>query len=169
MFCHCCGGWRRADHKFCPKCGVSLASSSASQVSSFKKFVSQKSKERQTTFNSKSKKAKMDEFVTITIGIGRRVCHILLYPPWQPGPLSSFMISSRTTSISKDGNPLLKAGVNVKAVFTSLNTAFLPISRSRFKRRQIPMLITLSTIWQFCVNFWVIFRCFGKERFFLKG
>ena len=29
----------------------------------------------------------------------------------------------------------LKAGVNVKAVFTSLNTAFLPISRSRFKRR----------------------------------
>ena len=63
----------------------------------------------------------------------------------------------------------LKAGVNVKAVFTSLNTAFLPISRSRFKRRQIPMLITLSTIWQFCVNFWVIFRCFGKERFFLKG
>ena len=44
----------------------------------------------------------------------------------------------------------LKAGVNVKAVFTSLN-------------------IALSTIWQFCVNFWVIFRCFGKERFFLKG
>ena len=63
----------------------------------------------------------------------------------------------------------LKAGVNVKAVFTSLNTAFLPIFRSRFKRRQIPMLITLSTIWQFCVNFWVIFRCFGKEIFFLKG
>ena len=63
----------------------------------------------------------------------------------------------------------VKAGVNVKAVFTSLNTAFLPISRSRFKRRQIPMLITLSTTWQFCVNFWVIFRCFGKERFFLKG
>ena len=63
----------------------------------------------------------------------------------------------------------LKVGVNVKAVFTSLNTAFLPISRSRFKRRQIPMLITLSTIWQFCVHFWVIFRCFGKERFFLKG
>ena len=29
----------------------------------------------------------------------------------------------------------LKAGVQVKAVFTSLNTAFLPISRSRFKRR----------------------------------
>ena len=27
-----------------------------------------------------------------------------------------------------------KAGVHVKAVLTSLNTAFLPISRSRFKR-----------------------------------
>ena len=67
------------------------------------------------------------------------------------------------------GAVFFKAGVNVKAVFASLNTAFLPISRSRFKRRQIPMLITLSTIWQFCVNFWVIFRCFGKERFFLKG
>ena len=67
------------------------------------------------------------------------------------------------------GNCTVKAGVNVKAVFTSLNTAFLPISRSRFKRRQIPSLITLSTIWQFCVNFWVIFRCFGKGRYFLKG
>ena len=28
-----------------------------------------------------------------------------------------------------------KAGVNVKAALTSLNTAFLPISRSHFKRR----------------------------------
>ena len=28
----------------------------------------------------------------------------------------------------------VKAGVNVKAVLRSLNTAFLPISRSRFKR-----------------------------------
>ena len=28
----------------------------------------------------------------------------------------------------------VKAGVHVKAVLTSLNTAFLPISRSRFKR-----------------------------------
>ena len=43
-----------------PKCGISISFSSASQVSSFKKFVSQKSKERQTTFNSKSKKVKMD-------------------------------------------------------------------------------------------------------------
>ena len=29
----------------------------------------------------------------------------------------------------------IKAGVHVKAVLTSLNTAFLPISRSRFKQR----------------------------------
>ena len=56
----------------------------------------------------------------------------------------------------------------MKAVFTSLNTAFLPISRSRFKRRQIPMLITLSTIWQFCVNFWVILGVLGKRDFFSK-
>ena len=67
----------------------------------------------------------------------------------------------------KNGNvSTIKAGVNVKAVFTSPNTAFLPISRSRFKRRQIPMLITLSTIWQFCVNFWVIFRLFWEGEIF---
>ena len=29
----------------------------------------------------------------------------------------------------------VKAGVHLKAVLTSLNTAFLPISRSRFKQR----------------------------------
>ena len=75
MFCHSCGGWRGADYKFCPKCGASL-SSSASQVSSFKKFLSQKSKDRQTIFNSKSKKAKMDEFVTITIRIGSLLCGV---------------------------------------------------------------------------------------------
>ena len=68
MFCHSCGGWRSQNYKFCPKCGVSLSSSSTSQVSTFKKFLSEKSKERQTSFKSKSKK--MDEFVTITIGIG---------------------------------------------------------------------------------------------------
>ena len=58
------------------KCGVSLSSSSVSQVSSFKKFVSQKSKERQTSFNANFKKAKMDEFVTITIGIGSLSCGV---------------------------------------------------------------------------------------------
>ena len=40
----------------------------------FKKCVYQKSKERQATFNFKSKKAKMDEFVTITILIGFLLC-----------------------------------------------------------------------------------------------
>lgn len=68
MFCYSCGGWRRADHNFCLKCGISL--SSANQVSTFKDFLSQKTKERQTTFNTKSKKVKMEEFLIITIGIG---------------------------------------------------------------------------------------------------
>ena len=63
----------------------------------------------------------------------------------------------------------LKAEVNVKAVLTSLNTAFLPISPSRFKRHLISLLISLTTVLQFSVNFWVIFGYFGKEIFFLKG
>ena len=50
----------------------------------------------------------------------------------------------------------------VKAVLTSLNTAFLPISRPCFKQREISMLISLTTVWRFCVNFWVIFVNFGK-------
>ena len=62
-----------------------------------------------------------------------------------------------------------KAGVHVKAVLTSFNTAFLPISRSRFKRHKISLFISLTTVWRFCVNFWVIFGHFGKEIFFLKG
>ena len=32
-----------------------------------------------------------------------RVYHILLYPPWPPGPLSSFKMYSRTTSVSNGG------------------------------------------------------------------
>ena len=39
------------------------------------------------------------------------------------------------TEVSKTVFSHLKAGVHAKAVFTSLNTAFLPISRSRLKRR----------------------------------
>ena len=42
------------------------------------------------------------------------------------------MMMMMTTS---DDNSFIKAGLNVKAVLTSLNTAFLPISRSRFKQR----------------------------------
>ena len=30
------------------------------------------------------------------------------------------------------------------------------------------MLVTMTTVWQFCVNFWVIFGYFGKEIVFLK-
>ena len=50
----------------------------------------------------------------------------------------------------------------------SLNTAFLPVSRSRFKQSQISKLISLTTVWRFCVNFWVIFGHFGKEIFSQK-
>ena len=63
----------------------------------------------------------------------------------------------------------IKAGVHVKAVLTSLNMAFPPIFRSCFKQRQTSMLITITTVWRFCVNFWVVFGHFGKETFFLKG
>ena len=42
---------------------------------------------------------------------------------------------ARVALVRKNLDKFVKAGVQVKAVFTSLNTAFLPISRSRFKRR----------------------------------
>ena len=51
---------------------------------------------------------------------------------------------------------ILKAGFHLKAVFTSLNVAFVPISRSRFGERQIPPLRTFTNVLRFCVNFWVI-------------
>ena len=60
----------KSKHKFCPRCGVSLSSPSTSQVSTFQKFLSENSKKRQTSFKCKSKSKKMDEIVTITIGIG---------------------------------------------------------------------------------------------------
>ena len=53
----------------------------------------------------------------------------------------------------------VKAGVNVKAALTSLNISSDAKS----------LLISLTTVWRFCVNFWVIFGHFGKEIFFLKG
>ena len=72
----------------------------------------------------------------------------------------------------------------MKAVLTSLNTAFLPISRSRFKERetslliapasdllalqwlvflllpvtQASLLISVTTVWQCCVNFWAFWE-----------
>ena len=39
----------------------------------------------------------------------------------------------------------------------------LTISRSRFKQREISLLISLTPVWRFCVNFWVIFGHFGKR------
>ena len=44
--------------------------------------------------------------------------------PWEGGCVSMYFLY-----------PLIKAGVYVKAVLTSLNTPFLPISRSGFKQR----------------------------------
>ena len=46
-----------------------------------------------------------------------------------------FLLSGARPFLSGGLDRLLKAVVNVKAVLTSLNTAFLPISRSRFKQR----------------------------------
>ena len=62
----------------------------------------------------------------------------------------------------------VKVGFHLKAVLTSFNMAFVPISRSRFKQRQFPPLRTLRSVLQFCVNFWVTLGHFGKEIFFLK-
>ena len=59
-------------------------------------------------------------------------------------------------------------GVSPEAVFTSLNVAFVPISRSRFKQRQIPPLRTFINVLRFCVNFWMIFGHFVNEIFFPK-
>ena len=66
---------------------------------------------------------------------------------------------------------LVKAGVNVKGVLRSLNTAFLPISLSRFKRQATLNLSAylinhcLAVLCKFLGDFWA----FGKEILFLKG
>ena len=76
---------------------------------------------------------------------------------------------SAQSNLTLDTLKGFKAAVNVKAALTSFNTAFLSISRSHFKQCQISLLISLTTVWRFCINFWVIFGHFGKEIFFLKG
>ena len=48
-------------------------------------------------------------------------------------PSGNIEVEGKQNSLFPEG-PVSKAGVNVKAVLRSLNTAFLPISRSRFKR-----------------------------------
>ena len=81
----------------------------------------------------------------------------------------------RITMYKYDGSPTIISsmgqfcdcsGVNVKAVLASFNMAFLQISRSCFKERQIrPLLISLTNVLRFCVNFWVIFGNFEKDIF----
>ena len=61
-------------------------------------------------------------------------------------------------------NDRFKAWFHLKVVFTSLNVAFVPISRSRFKQRQIPPLRTFTNVLKFCVNFWVIFGHFANMK-----
>ena len=57
----------------------------------------------------------------------------LLGYPTKQGP---FKLSQRSLSLQlRFFISTVKAGVHVKAVLTSLNTAFLPISRSRSKKR----------------------------------
>ena len=77
---------------------------------------------------------------------------ILLLPfEWSQGPLGFIH--------------RLKAEVQVKTVMTSLNTAFLPISRSRFKLNLYAHFI--NHCWQFCVNFWAFLErdiFFSKDR-----
>ena len=52
----------------------------------------------------------------------------------------------------------LKAGVHLNTVFTSLNIDLMLITRSRFKKSKIPMLITRSYVVGYFVNFWVYLR-----------
>ena len=59
----------------------------------------------------------------------------------------------------------------MKAVLTSLTWHFCRYqSRSRFKQRQIRLLISLTKVLRFCVTFWVIFGHFWETRnVFLKN
>ena len=52
----------------------------------------------------------------------------------------------------------------MNAVLTSLNTASAPISRSRFKQRQVPLLISLITVWRF----FTFLDILGRDIFFSK-
>ena len=63
---------------------------------------------------------------------------------------------------------LLKAGVNLKAVFWLVIIALTQISRLRFKQSRISKLITHIDVLGCFVNFLVILGIFG-EIDFLKG
>ena len=49
-------------------------------------------------------------------------------------------------------------------VLSSLNTSFLPEYLGHVSSNSISsLLISLTTVWWFCVNFWVVLGNFGKE------
>ena len=64
---------------------------------------------------------------------------------------------------------LLKAGLNLKAVFWLGIMFWMPISRLRFKQSRISMLIPHIYVLGCFVNFLVIFRYIWREIVFLKG
>ena len=63
---------------------------------------------------------------------------------------------------------VLKAGVNLKAVFTALKIGLMEISRSHFKQYKNPPLISQTNVLGCFVNFLVIFRYIWEETVFLK-
>ena len=63
---------------------------------------------------------------------------------------------------------MLKAGVHLNAVFSSLNMDLMLITRSRFKQSKIPQLIARSYVVGYFVNFWGFLGIFGKRYFFSK-
>ena len=64
---------------------------------------------------------------------------------------------------------LLKAGVNMKAVFWLGIMFLMQISCLRFKQSRISLLISHIYVLGCFVNFWVIFRYIWREIVFLKG
>ena len=83
-------------------------------------------------------------------------CHGTRYP-YTPTSIMELWVGGR-----------LRRDFRLKAVFTSLNEAFVPISRSRFKQCQIPPLRTFTSVLRFCINFCVIFGRFVNEILFSK-
>ena len=53
----------------------------------------------------------------------------------------------------------------MKAVLMLFNIVFMPMSRSRFKQRQIPLLISITYVLRFYVNFkWLLGILGLKEK-----
>ena len=83
--------------------------------------------------------------------------------------LVQFGIKTKTTNCCYSLKNLLKAGVHLNTVFSSLNIDLMLITRSRFKQSKIPMLITWSYVVGSFVNFLAFFGYIWEERIFLKG